>query len=414
MPFSGGTMEYPIDAIRRKFPALNRIYRDRGVVFFDGPSGTQVVQSAIDSMVRYMEQGSANLGGEYITGKETIKITSDAREAMADMLGGKPSEIAFGMNMTSLTFDISRALSRNWTEEDSIVVTELDHRANVDTWITAAEEKGTEVRWIKLDEEALTLDLFNLDEIITKNTKLVAIGHASNGVGTINNVTKIAARAKEMGALVMVDAVHSAPHVYIDRDDMGADIVICSAYKFFGPHIGVASIKEDVFKELQPYRITTAASTHPAKLETGTQSFEGLGGVIGAVDFIASLGEGDTRRARIQSAFNRIRDHENHLATRLRSYLTQHDKVTLYQADDSIDKTPTVAFRVEGMTPAEVCAHLDTHAIFAGDGHFYAKTIGELLGLNDTGGWVRIGMAPYNSRSDVDSFITAMNALLIQ
>ena len=329
---------------------------------------------------------------------------------MAEFLGGSADEIAFGMNMTSLAFDISRALARDWSAEDNIVVTEIDHRANVDTWITAAEDRGTTVNWIPLDTTTLTLDYDHLDELITDNTRLVAVTHASNGVGTITDLEPIVSRANEVGAIVVLDAVHSAPHLFIDREALGVDIVLCSAYKFFGPHIGIASIRKRLFDRLQAYRITTAPKEAPGKLETGTQSFEGLAGVRGAIDFFIELGEGKTNRERIRSAFDQIHDHEGKLAAKLREYLRTQDLITLYQADASVHKTPTIAFRIAGMTPGEVVEHLNEYAIFAGAGHFYASTIAQRLQLTD--GWVRIGMAPYNSVADVDRFISAIDELV--
>ena len=308
--------------------------------------------------------------------------------------------------MTSLAFSLSRALSREWISGDNIVVTEMDHRANVDTWIIAAEEKGVEVRWLKLDVNSLTLDLTELDNIIDSNTKMVAIGHASNGIGTINDVKKIAKRAHEVGTIAIMDSVHAAPHLFIDRDEMGVDVVLCSAYKFFGPHLGIMSMKQDLFTRIKPYRISTAHEDPPDNFETGTQSFEALAGLIGVVDFIASLGEGSTRREKIKSAYSNLRPYEEKLANKIRRALKEMDHAIVYQANESIPKTPTIAFRLKDLSPAQVAGNLSEKGIFVGDGHFYAKTIGDLLELNETGGWVRIGIAPYNTMEEVDQLLS--------
>ncbi|MHA2503873.1 MAG: cysteine desulfurase-like protein [Candidatus Kariarchaeaceae archaeon] len=402
-------MSYPVDRIRAQIPALSREMNDQPVVYFDGPSGSQVAEQSIDAMVEYMTMGSANLGGAYPTSQESDQIVEDAREAMADMLGGKPSEIAFGQNMTSLTFDLSRALARTWDLDGNIVVTEIDHRANVDPWIIAAEEKGIEVRWIPLDTETLTLDYKDLNTIIDEDTQLVAITHASNGIGTITDLKPVVERSKEVDAILVMDAVHSAPHVSIDRDELGVDIVLCSAYKFFGPHTGIVSIREGIFDPLQTYRLTTAPVNSPGKMETGTQSIESLAGVIGAVNFIAEQGAGETRKEQIKSAFAKIHEHEDALADYIRTELGALDTITLYQSEGP--KTPTIAFRHNAVTPHDLVKKLGDQGIFLGNGHFYARTIGDILELNDKGGWNRIGMAPYSTRHEAERFVQAIKNL---
>ena len=305
---------FDVQAVREQFPALGREYKGRGVVYFDGPGGSQVARQAIDAITDYMERGGANLHGVFPTSTETEEILADTRMAAADFLGAAPDEVAFGANMTTLTFEISRALALGWDEDSEIVVTELDHRANVDPWLIAAAEQGARVRWVRVDPETLTLDQNDLEQNINERTKLVAIGLASNAVGTINDVAAVAEKAHSAGALVAVDAVHAAPHIPLDRDAIGADIITCSAYKFFGPHVGVTAIRRDLFEKMGVYRLDPAPDHIPDKLETGTQNHEGIAGVKGAIDFISSLGEGTSQREKLTSAMKTIEEHEAALA----------------------------------------------------------------------------------------------------
>src|SRR5215217_5302026 len=241
---------FDVQAVREQFPAISRTHNGRGVVYFDGPGGSQVARQAIDAISGYMERGGANLHGVFPTSTETEQILADTRKAAADLLGAASEEVAFGANMTTLTFAISRALAGEWDEESEIIVTELDHRANVDPWILAAREKGAKVRWVRVDPETLTLDRDDLERSINEKTRLVAVGLASNAVGTVNDVDAFAGMAHDAGAVVAVDAVHAAPHIPIDRDAIGADIITCSAYKFFGPHVGVTAVRRDLFERL--------------------------------------------------------------------------------------------------------------------------------------------------------------------
>ena len=314
---------YDVRAVREQFPALGRTHNEHRVVYFDGPGGSQVAKPAIDATSSYMNRGGANLHGAFPTSVETEEILRDTRQAVADFLGAEPDEIAFGANMTTLTFAISRALSRTWDANSEIVVTELDHRANVDPWLLAAAEKGTEVRWIKVDPERLTLDPDDIERAINNSTKLVAVGLASNAVGTINDVAAIAERAHEAGAFVAVDAVHAAPHLPIDRDTLGADALTCSAYKFFGPHVGAAVVKHDLLEAMSVYKVEPAPSYIPDKLETGIQNHEGIAGVKGALDFISSLGDGASPREKLVSGMRILEEYEADLAERFRAALRE-------------------------------------------------------------------------------------------
>ncbi|MCT8978119.1 cysteine desulfurase-like protein [Clostridium sp. CX1] len=406
---------FPVSEIRKQFPALRRIYNGKLAVYLDGPGGSQVVDTSIQAISNYMSSGSANLHGQFPTSRETEELIREAKEAIADMFGAKSKEVAFGANATSLEFSISRALGRNWRKGDEIVLCESDHRANVDPWLAIAKEKGMIVNWLKVNKDTLTLDFTTLGSIITDKTRLIAIGLASNAVGTINEVQIVSSRARAVNAIVVVDAVHAAPHFSINRDELGADILLCSAYKFFGPHIGIAVIKENLFRSLNSYKLEPAPSYIPDKLETGTQSHEGIAGIKPAIEFIASLGTGETRREKIISGFKKIEDYENRLASKIRKRLSKLERVTLYQAPEWAGKTPTIAFTIDGMSSKEVCRIMsEEYSIFAGDGHFYATTLAEKLNVNKTEGWIRVGIAPYNSEEEVDLFINAVRTLVSQ
>lgn len=403
---------FPITEVREQFPALKRTYHGKPAAYFDGPGGSQVVKSSIQAIAAYMENGGGNLHGCFPSSWETEEIIAEAKKAVGDFLGVQTNEVAFGANMTTLTIAIANALGKQFQAGDEIVVTEMDHRANVDPWLLMAKDHGLTVRWIQVDTETLTLDLSDLNDVINEKTKLVAIGLASNAVGTIIDLAPIAKRAKEVGAWVAADAVHAAPHMLIDRDQMGIDILLCSAYKFFGPHIGIAAIKEDIFKDLEPYKLVPAPSYYPDKLETGTQNHEGIAGIQPAIEFFASFGEGETRRQRIESGLEKIEAYENSLATRLREGLAAIEGVTLFEADRSVAKTPTIAFQVKGTAPEEVCKIMaEEHSIFTASGHFYASTLAERLDINKSGGWIRAGLAPYNTFEEVERFIQAVSEL---
>ncbi|MCM3611918.1 cysteine desulfurase-like protein [Planococcus sp. MERTA32b] len=403
---------YPIEKVRAQFPALERTYKERQAAYFDGPGGSQVVLQAITAISGYMQRGGANLHGAFPSSWETEQVISEAREAVADFLNVQPNEVAFGANMTTLTIAIANALGKQFKEGDEIVVTEMDHRANVDPWLMMAEDRGLTVRWIPVDKEKLTLNMRNIDTLINEKTKLVALGMASNAIGTIIDLGPAVKRAREVGALVAADAVHAAPHIPMDREAHDIDILLCSVYKFFGPHIGIAAVRENVFKDLEPYKLTTSPSYYPDKLETGTQNHEGIAGIRPAIEFFASLGEGQTLREKILSGYHEIEKYENLLAARLREGLGALEKVTLWQAADDVPKTPTIAFKVAGYEPSDVCVILaEEHAIFTAAGHFYASTLGDVLDVNKTGGWVRAGIAPYNTEEEVERFISAIASL---
>lgn len=315
--------------------------------------------------------------------------------------------------MTTLTFAIARALGRHWKEGDEIIVSELDHRANVDPWLAVAADRGMTVRWLKVNQETLTLQIEQLESLLSTRTKLIAVGLASNAVGTINDLAAISKKARAKGIMVAVDAVHAAPHFSIDRDEIGADILLCSAYKFFGPHIGIAVIRQEIFESLDVYKLVPAPASYPDKLETGTQNHEGIAGIRPAIEWIASLGTGDCFSDQIRSGYDVIEAYEHRLAEKLRKALREQNGVTLYQASDAVPKTPTIAFRVIGFSPQEICERLcEEHSIFIGDGDFYATTLANRLGINESGGWIRAGLAPYNTEQEIDRLIQGIKEII--
>lgn len=404
---------YPIEKIREEFPAMQRIENNYFVGYFDGPGGTQVTKTVIEAMSNYMKNGVANNGGESCTSKETEHIVTQAREAIATLLGTEQQNIVFGENMTSLTFRIARTLQRMWGNSNgNIVITEIDHHANRDPWISAVEDLPIDVHSIPVNPTTKTLDTTHLEHIITKDTKLVAIGLASNAIGTINNIIPIIRRAKEVGALIALDGVHAVPHFSVNFQDLGADFLFCSAYKFFGPHVGIVAIKQETFEDLTPYKLEPAPNFPPEKLETGTINFEALAGVKDTVEFIASIGNGNLLREKLNSAFKKISQYEEYLANRLRRALNQMNHIKLFQADENIRKTPTIAFKVSGMHAKSVCHYLATHySLHLESGHFYAPYLIEKLAANENGGLIRAGISPYNTEEEIDRLIHALAKL---
>ncbi|UOQ69716.1 aminotransferase class V-fold PLP-dependent enzyme [Hymenobacter volaticus] len=368
-----------------------------------------MAQQTIDGMLNYISGGMANLHGTFATSRATDALLEAGRQGIADLLNCQPQEVAFGQNMTSLAFAIARSLATFIHTGDEIVVTELDHRANVDPWVTLAKDCGAVVKFIPVNLETYTLELVQIDELITSNTKLVAVTMSSNVVGTVPPVEQIIARAKAVGAWVVLDAVHATPHYPIDFQKLGADILFCSAYKFFGPHLGIAVVSAGLFDKLPVYKLAPAPTYIPDKLETGTQNHEGIAGLLGALAFIETLGEGTTRPQRLRTAMQAIEVHEQAQAHRLESFLQELPQVRVYRAPADTRKTPTVAFTLENVNSREACAWFAEHYNLAiADGHFYASTLAEKLGIMAQGGWIRLGLAPYNTDQEIELFRTAL------
>jgi cysteine desulfurase family protein (TIGR01976 family) len=406
---------FDVAALRSRFPALSLEQDGRPIAFFDGPGGTQVPQTVIDAVAGYYRESNANTEGAFLTSRRSDAIIAEAHQAMADMLGaGSASEIKFGPNMTTLTFHISRSITATIAPGDEIVVTGLDHHGNVDPWLGAARDRGLTVRVWEPKLHDCTLDLADLDALLGPRTKLVAVGWASNAVGTINPVAEIVRRAHAAGAWTYVDAVHAAPHLPIDVRAVDTDFLACSTYKFFGPHTGVLYGKAAVLDSLPSYKLIPAHD----RFETGTQNFEGMAGVIAAVEYLAGIGSAygdaaamDSRRERVHAAMTAIRGYEMDLYRRLADGLEAIPGARLYGITDRArfaDRTPTAALTLDGHAPRAISEALGREGIATWDGDFYATGLIERLGLTATGGVVRIGLTHYNTAAEVDRVVGAL------
>jgi cysteine desulfurase family protein (TIGR01976 family) len=400
--------------IRPLFPALAQEVAGRPAVFFDGPGGTQVPQSVITAIADYLTHSNANTHGVFITSQRTDAVIAGAHAAMADLLGCAPDEVFFGQNMTSLTFALSRAIGRELQAGDEIIVTRLDHDANVAPW-RALSERGVVIREVDIDTEDCTLDMDNLAALIGPRTRLVAVGYASNAVGTINDIPRIVEWAHQVGALVFVDAVHYAPHGLIDVKALDCDFLACSVYKFFGPHVGVIYGKREHLQRFQPYKVRPAADTVPERWMTGTQNHEGLAGVIAAIDYLASLGQpAPDRRAALTTAMQQIAAYERTLVVQLIEGMLAIPGLTFYgirEPERFAWRTPTVSFRLAHLSPRAVATALAERGIFVWDGNYYALSLSERLGVESSGGMVRVGLVHYNTAEEVDVFLTVLREL---
>jgi len=393
-----------IAEIRSHFPALERRHLGHPVAYFDGPGGTQVPREVVQAMSDYLLHHNANTHWAYPTSVETDAIIAGAREALADFLNASPDEIAFGQNMTSLTFHLGRALGRGWGKGDEIIVTELDHRANVDPWLALERERGVTVRMVRANAEAGAVDLDHLASLLGPDTRLVAVGGASNALGTVTDVARVCRLAREAGALSFVDAVHYAPHRLVDVRAIGCDFLACSAYKFYGPHAGILFGRKELIEQLDVPKLRPAPDSAPERFETGTQSHESMAGSAAAVDFLASLGNGPTRRAQLERAFAEFHARKRELFARLWDGLGSIPGVTRFGPAAGGARTPTAAFTVKGVDSERVVTHLAARGVFASHGDFYASTIVEKLGLAEAG-LVRAGCAIYTTPDEIDRLL---------
>ena len=408
-----------IQACRSQFPALSRRVADQPAVFFDGPAGSQTPQSVIDAVADSMAHRNANHGGLFATSIESDADLREAHRAVADLLGADdPDCVAFGPNMTTLTFALSRALARTWNPGDEVLLSRLEHDANVTPWVLAADDAGATVRYVEFDRTDCTLDLDDLRSKLTPRTRLVAIGCASNAVGSINPVAEICDLAKEAGALTFLDAVHYAPHALMDVTGWGCDFLCCSAYKFFGPHIGVMWGRRALLEELTPYKLRPASDDLPDRWMTGTQSHEGIAGTAAAVEYLADLGRAVTpdsgdRRAALRSAFSAIGDYERSLTRRLLAGLAELDAVKVWGITDPVrlgERLPTVSITHARILPTEMAAELGRQGIFVWHGNYYALPLTEALDLEPEG-MVRIGLLHYNTEEEVDRLLDALSRM---
>jgi cysteine desulfurase family protein (TIGR01976 family) len=389
-----------LDAIRSQFPALGT-----GAAYFDGPGGSQVPQRVIDAIDDVLRDSNANLGGAFATSRRADDVMERGRAAAADFTGAEPEGIAFGANMTTLNFQLAHAVARTLEPGDEIVVTALDHDANVSPWLLVAEDHGLVVRTAPLRAEDVTLDVGALEELIGERTKLVAFTLASNAVGSIPDAGRIAAAAHRAGALAWADAVHMAPHRRLRARELGLDVLLCSPYKFFGPHLGIAAIRPDLAESLPADRVRPAAEDPPGhRFEAGTQSHEAVAGATAAIEYLRELGGGE-----LDSAFALIEQHETRLSARFLSGLP--DRVTLYGIRTPEGRTPTFCFNVEARAPREVAELLGEQDIYVWDGNYYALEPMRALGVDDTGGAVRAGFLHSPTEDEVDRLLEALTDL---
>ena len=409
-----------VEHCRRQFPALARMYDGRPVAYLDGPAGTQVPQRVIDAVSDYLAHHNANQCGRFAASRETDAMMAAAHQAVADLLGaGDPDTIAFGPNMTSLAFALSRALAKTWKRGDEVLVTRLDHDANVTPWVRAAEDAGATVHFAEIRREDCTLDLDDLRTKLSERTRLVAVGCASNSVGTINPVREITRWAHDAGAEVFLDAVHYVPHALVDVQEFGCDYLACSAYKFFAPHVGILWGRRERLEELPAYKVRPASDSLPSKWMTGTQNHEGIAGVLAAVAYLTELGHAVSRddslprREALKRAYAAIGEYETTLVARLLSGLAEIDGVTVYGIRDAgrfSERLPTVSLTHARRTPAELAEHLGERGIFAWHGNYYALCLTEALGL-EPNGMLRLGLVHYNTPEDVDRVLTALREI---
>jgi cysteine desulfurase family protein (TIGR01976 family) len=418
----------PLDpsVIRQQFPSL-----DRPAVFFDNPGGTQIAKHSLDRINRYLLECNANHEGAFATSQQSDAVLHEAHTAMADFLNApSPEEIVFGANMTTLTLHISRSLARTLDPGDEIVVTRLDHDANISPWLLVAEDRGCKVIWVDFDVEDYTLKLDDFEKALERKPKIVAFGYASNATGTINPVRKLTKMAKDAGALVYIDAVQYAPHGPIDVQAIGCDFLVCSAYKFFGPHVGALYGKLELLEDLKAYKVRPAPDTPPGKWMTGTQNHEGISGVLGTLEYFEWLAgrfadaqknslseEGITgRRLNLKAAMTAIRAYEFELSRALIEAIQAvpgthtHGLTDMKRLDERV---PTVSFTLEGKHPREIAEALGREDFYVWDGNYYALAVTERLGLEDSGGMLRVGAAHYNTLDEVARFGEALKKIAI-
>jgi cysteine desulfurase family protein (TIGR01976 family) len=418
-----------LSSYRRYFPSLTLDVNGKQAIYFDNPGGTQVAQQVIDAMVSYFREANANSHGAFLTSLRTDQVIAAARTAMADFLhAASPNEIVFGPNMTTLTFAFSRAIGKTLQPGDEIVVTILDHDANVAPWL-ALQERGVVVRTVDVRTDDLTLDMKDMREKITERTRVVAVGYASNAVGTINDVATITRWAREVGSLVWIDAVQFAPHGPIDVQALNADFLVCSSYKFFGPHLGILYGKAEHLEKFPAYKVRPASNSIPDRWETGTQNHEGLAGLVGVIDYLAMIGrEHNTmysgwfkeysggssfsgRQRELKIAMHAMMEYERGLSAQLLSGLREIKGLHVYGITNPQQlawRVPTIACTIEGFAPRELAEFLASQGIFAWDGNYYALGIMERLGLEAKGGALRLGMAHYNTLNEIDRVLECL------
>ena len=417
-------MSLDLSIIRQQFPSL-----DRPAVFFDNPGGTQIARHSLDRINRYLLECNANHGGAFATSQQSDTVLHEAHAAMADFLNASsPDEIVFGQNMTTLTLHISRSLARTLNPDDEIVVTRMDHDANISPWMLVAEDRGCKLTWVDFDVEDYTLKLDEFEKALERKPKIVAFGYASNATGTINPVRKLTKMAKDAGALVYIDAVQYAPHGSIDVQTIGCDFLVCSAYKFFGPHVGILYGKLELLEDLKAYKVRPAPNNPPGKWMTGTQNHEGIAGVLGALEHFEWLAgefaetqklslteDGLTgRRLNLVAAMTAIRAYEFEISRALIEAIQAVPGTRIHGITDMKrldERVPTVSFTLDGKHPREIAEALGKEGFYVWDGNYYALAVTERLGIEASGGMVRVGAAHYNTVEEVAHFGEALKKI---
>lgn len=412
-------LTFDVAACRQQFPALARQLAGEPIAYFDGPGGSQVPRTVAEAVSQYLLRNNANSHGEFATSRETDAMLASAQQAMADFVGADdPREVYFGPNMTTLTFALSRALARSWQPGDEIIVTQLDHDANVTPWKLAARDAGVKVQQVKIRSEDCTLDLDDLRSKLNERTRLVAVGAASNATGTVNPIREIVEQAHAVGAEVFLDAVHYAPHRLIDVQAWGCDYLACSAYKFFGPHVGIMWGRRERLEALEAYKVRPAPNSLPGKWMTGTQNHEGIAGTLAAVEYLSDLGRGislqaSTRRQALQAAFAAIAHYEQALSLHMLNCLMSLPSVTIHGITDrgQLDsRVPTFAITHKRYAPHALDEYLASQGIFLWHGNFYALSLSEALQLEPEG-MLRVGLLHYNTRDEIDRLIQILARL---
>jgi len=398
-----------VDQIRSQFPALQRTHNGQPVAYFDAPGGTQVPRVVAEAMTDYLFHHNANTHWAYPSSEETDAIIDGAREAAADLLNGRPDEIVFGANMTTLTFHLGRALGRMWSEGDQVIVTELDHHANVAPWRALTIDRGIAVLSAKMNCDISQLDYGHLQSLVSDRTKLIAVGGASNAIGTINDLQRVAKIAKDAGALLFVDAVHLTPHELIDVQAIGCDFLACSSYKFYGPHAGILWGRHEILDTIPFPKLAPAPDRAPERVETGTQNHEGIAGIRATIDFLASIGgEGGSRREQLTRAYAALHDEGRKLTQLLWDGLSSIRKVRLFGPKPDQPRTPTVSFTIDGLGCDDLARGLADDAIFASSGDFYAATVCERFGIESL---LRVACGCYTTKDEVQRLVASVARL---
>ncbi|ENM5777046.1 cysteine desulfurase-like protein [Vibrio mimicus] len=406
-------MRFTPELVREQFPALSQKVNDKPVVFFDGPGGSQVPQSVLDAMVAYLGRYNANLGGHYFSSHKTVELVQSAREHVQALLNApSPESIVFGPNMTSLTFQFSRALSRDWQPGDEVIVTALDHYSNVSSWQQAAHDKGATVHQARVNTADCTLDQAHLLSLINSRTRLVAVTYASNTTGSLVDLSAIVEAAHQVGAMVYVDAVHYLPHHLPDVQALGCDFLACSAYKFFGPHVGIVYVAPRWQNVIMPYKVEPATNQGPGRFETGTLNFEGLAGVIAAVQYLAQWGDPKkTLRERLVASYQQYQQHEQQLSEYFLQKLAKLPDIQLHGLHSASAelRTPTFALTIKHCAPQRIAQMLGELNLCVWNGHFYALGLVRQLGLEESGGVLRIGLMHYNTTAEIDRLFDVLS-----